>query len=76
MQSASPGAAPALHLLTSYFIDSILGSRSAAAGHHGELQREGTWRDGSGDRFLENAPSNLNSPGTLGGSFRVRAVAH
>ncbi|KAL8180867.1 UNVERIFIED_CONTAM: hypothetical protein K2H54_038204 [Gekko kuhli] len=34
MQSGSP-AAPALHLLTSYFIDSILGSRSAAAGHHG-----------------------------------------
>ncbi|XP_053130173.1 homeobox protein ESX1 [Hemicordylus capensis] len=38
MQSASPAAAaaaPALHLLTSYFIDSILGSRSPAAGHHG-----------------------------------------
>nr|XP_056714973.1 homeobox protein ESX1 [Euleptes europaea] len=34
MQSPGP-AAPALHLLTSYFIDSILGSRSAAAAHHG-----------------------------------------
>ncbi|XP_054851797.1 homeobox protein ESX1 [Eublepharis macularius] len=34
MQSAGP-ASPALHLLTSYFIDSILGSRGAAAGRHG-----------------------------------------
>ncbi|XP_077164156.1 aristaless-related homeobox protein-like [Paroedura picta] len=33
MQSGSP-AAPALHLLTSYFIDSILGSRGAAVGPH------------------------------------------
>ncbi|XP_057281164.1 homeobox protein ESX1 isoform X2 [Pezoporus wallicus] len=31
MQSATPAAPPALHLLTSYFIDSILG-----AGRHGE----------------------------------------
>ncbi|KAF7244871.1 Aristaless-related homeobox protein [Varanus komodoensis] len=36
MQRSSPAGAPALHLLTSYFIDSILGSRGPAAGHHGE----------------------------------------
>ncbi|NWR83363.1 ALX protein, partial [Furnarius figulus] len=35
MQSAAPAAPPALHLLTSYFIDSILG-RGPAAGRHGE----------------------------------------
>ncbi|XP_063202545.1 homeobox protein ESX1 isoform X2 [Chroicocephalus ridibundus] len=35
MQSATPAAPPALHLLTSYFIDSILG-RGPAAGRHGE----------------------------------------
>ncbi|NWZ51143.1 ARX protein, partial [Haliaeetus albicilla] len=36
MQSATPAAPPpALHLLTSYFIDSILG-RGTAAGRHGE----------------------------------------
>ncbi|NWV66878.1 ARX protein, partial [Malurus elegans] len=35
MQSAAPSAPPALHLLTSYFIDSILG-RGPAAGRHGE----------------------------------------
>ncbi|XP_071613774.1 homeobox protein ESX1 isoform X2 [Heliangelus exortis] len=35
MQSAAPAAPPALHLLTSYFIDSIL-SRGPAAGRHGE----------------------------------------
>ncbi|NXB56800.1 ARX protein, partial [Struthidea cinerea] len=34
MQSAAPAAPPALHLLTSYFIDSILG-RGPAAGRHG-----------------------------------------
>ncbi|NXC15316.1 ARX protein, partial [Corythaeola cristata] len=33
MQSATPAASPALHLLTSYFIDSILG-RGPAAGRH------------------------------------------
>ncbi|NXF88467.1 ARX protein, partial [Eubucco bourcierii] len=38
MQSATSAAPPALHLLTSYFIDSILG-RGAAAGRHGEGQR-------------------------------------
>ncbi|KAM6061306.1 homeobox protein ESX1 [Chlamydotis macqueenii] len=35
MQSATPATPPALHLLTSYFIDSILG-RGPAAGRHGE----------------------------------------
>ncbi|NXY89374.1 ARX protein, partial [Alcedo cyanopectus] len=35
MQSAAPAAPPALQLLTSYFIDSILG-RGPAAGRHGE----------------------------------------
>ncbi|XP_064933882.1 homeobox protein ESX1 [Columba livia] len=35
MQSATPAAPPPLHLLTSYFIDSILG-RGPAAGRHGE----------------------------------------
>ncbi|KAF1648036.1 Aristaless-related homeobox protein, partial [Eudyptes chrysocome] len=35
MQSATSAAPPALHLLTSYFIDSILG-RGPAAGRHGE----------------------------------------
>ncbi|NXH99175.1 ARX protein, partial [Pachycephala philippinensis] len=34
MQSAAPSAPPALHLLTSYFIDSILG-RGPAAGRQG-----------------------------------------
>ncbi|NWT01119.1 ARX protein, partial [Mionectes macconnelli] len=38
MQTAAPAAPPALHLLTSYFIDSILG-RGPAAGRHGEGQR-------------------------------------
>lgn len=42
MQSAAPAAPPALHLLTSYFIDSILG-RGPAAGRHGEGRRGG-WR--------------------------------
>ncbi|NWT54958.1 ALX protein, partial [Erythrocercus mccallii] len=41
MQSAAPAAPPALHLLTSYFIDSILG-RGPAAGRHGE-ERRGGW---------------------------------
>uniref|UniRef100_A0ACB8FXR8 Uncharacterized protein n=2 Tax=Sphaerodactylus townsendi TaxID=933632 RepID=A0ACB8FXR8_9SAUR len=40
MQSSNP-AAPALHLLTSYFIDSILGSRSAAAQHGGDPAEPG-----------------------------------
>ncbi|NXS21563.1 ARX protein, partial [Mystacornis crossleyi] len=40
MQSAAPAAPPALHLLTSYFIDSILG-RGPAAGRHGEGRRRG-----------------------------------
>ncbi|NWW40348.1 ALX protein, partial [Panurus biarmicus] len=35
MQSAAPAAPPALHLLTSYFIDSILG-QGPAAGRHDE----------------------------------------
>ncbi|NXE38989.1 ARX protein, partial [Ptilorrhoa leucosticta] len=35
MQSAAPAAPPALHLLTSYFIDSILG-RGPATGWQGE----------------------------------------
>ncbi|NXX42914.1 ARX protein, partial [Tricholaema leucomelas] len=35
MQSATPAAPPALHLLTSYFIDSILG-RGPAMGRDGE----------------------------------------
>ncbi|KAM6427352.1 homeobox protein ESX1 [Liasis olivaceus] len=38
MQSASPGGAPALHLLTSYFIDSLLGG--GAAGHAGGAAAE------------------------------------
>ncbi|NXE13579.1 ALX protein, partial [Lophotis ruficrista] len=40
MQSATPATPPALHLLTSYFIDSILG-RGPAAGRHGEGRRCG-----------------------------------
>lgn len=52
MQSAAPAAPPALHLLTSYFIDSILG-RGPAAGRHGEGRRGG-WhgerRPGEGQR--------------------------
>ncbi|KAF1423678.1 Homeobox protein ARX, partial [Spheniscus humboldti] len=43
MQSATSATPPALHLLTSYFIDSILG-RGPAAGRHGEgrgRRREG-----------------------------------
>ncbi|XP_021262199.1 homeobox protein ESX1 [Numida meleagris] len=38
MQSAAPAAPPALHLLTSYFIDGILG-RGPAAGRHGAGRR-------------------------------------
>lgn len=45
MQSATPAAPPPLHLLTSYFIDSILG-RGPAAGRHGEGRRG--WRRDSG----------------------------
>ncbi|XP_068060899.1 homeobox protein ESX1 [Anomalospiza imberbis] len=44
MQSAAPAAPPALHLLTSYFIDSILG-RGPAAGRHG-AERAQTPRPG------------------------------
>lgn len=40
MQSATPAAPPALHLLTSYFIDSILG-RGTAAGRHGTVRAGG-----------------------------------
>ncbi|NXR93907.1 ALX protein, partial [Hypocryptadius cinnamomeus] len=39
MQSAAPAAPPALHLLTSYFIDSILG-RGPTAGRHGAERAE------------------------------------
>ncbi|NXM96082.1 ALX protein, partial [Sylvia borin] len=39
MQSAAPAAPPALHLLTSYFIDSILG-RGPAAGRHARSPAE------------------------------------
>ncbi|CAI5793511.1 Hypothetical predicted protein [Podarcis lilfordi] len=39
MESACSSAAPARHSLTSYFIDSILGSRSPDEGHHGERRR-------------------------------------
>lgn len=52
MQSAAPAAPPALHLLTSYFIDSILG-RGPAAGRHGEGRRggrPGERRPGEGQR--------------------------
>ncbi|NXX85727.1 ARX protein, partial [Urocolius indicus] len=38
MESSAPAAPPALQLLTSYFIDSILG-RGPAAGRHGEGRR-------------------------------------
>uniref|UniRef100_A0A8D0DWR7 Homeobox domain-containing protein n=1 Tax=Salvator merianae TaxID=96440 RepID=A0A8D0DWR7_SALMN len=45
MQRASPAAAvaasPALHLLTSYFIDSILGSRSPSGDHHHHHHHDG-----------------------------------
>ncbi|NXH15067.1 ARX protein, partial [Bucco capensis] len=47
MQSATPGAPPALHLLTSYFIDSILG-RNPTAGRHGEERTAPSPRPGRG----------------------------
>ncbi|NXU82322.1 ARX protein, partial [Xiphorhynchus elegans] len=49
MQSAAPAAPPALHLLTSYFIDGILG-RGPAAGRHGagRWARGGAVRGGAG----------------------------
>ncbi|KAF1482447.1 hypothetical protein FQV18_0013478, partial [Eudyptula minor novaehollandiae] len=43
MQSATSAAPPALHLLTSYFIDSILG-RGPAAGRHGEGRKQRRYR--------------------------------
>uniref|UniRef100_A0A8C2U886 ESX homeobox 1 n=1 Tax=Coturnix japonica TaxID=93934 RepID=A0A8C2U886_COTJA len=47
MHSAAPAAPPALHLLTSYFIDGILG-RGSAAGRHGAGRRGGPRGDGVG----------------------------
>ncbi|KAF1587646.1 Aristaless-related homeobox protein, partial [Eudyptes moseleyi] len=52
MQSATSAAPPALHLLTSYFIDSILG-RGPAAGRHGE----GRWGWRPGDGALPARPA-------------------
>ncbi|XP_063169565.1 aristaless-related homeobox protein-like [Candoia aspera] len=39
MQSAAPGGAPALHLLTSYFIDSLLGGGGHAGGDAAEARQ-------------------------------------
>ncbi|XP_066496281.1 homeobox protein ESX1 [Tiliqua scincoides] len=81
MQGACPAAAPSLHLLTSYFIDSILGgrSRSPAGGHHGgdpaEPQRppraqlpseEPPLVPGRGPREGEEDAADGSSPGCRG----------
>ncbi|NXS02965.1 ALX protein, partial [Oxylabes madagascariensis] len=58
MQSAAPAAPPALHLLTSYFIDSILG-RGPAAGRHGEGRRGG----GHGERWPGEGQRGRSTPG-------------
>ncbi|KAF1538548.1 Aristaless-related homeobox protein, partial [Eudyptes schlegeli] len=60
MQSATSAAPPALHLLTSYFIDSILG-RGPAAGRHGE----GRWGWRPGDGALPARPAGGEAPGPL-----------
>ncbi|NWH72303.1 ARX protein, partial [Piaya cayana] len=63
MQSATPAAPPALHLLTSYFIDSIL-ARGPAAGRHGE-QRAATPRPGRARGPAEQPPAAAEAPGPL-----------
>ncbi|XP_053931818.1 homeobox protein ESX1 [Cuculus canorus] len=63
MQSATPAAPPALHLLTSYFIDSIL-SRGPAAGRHGE-QRAAPPRPGRARGPEEPPPAGTETPGPL-----------
>ncbi|OWK60509.1 hypothetical protein RLOC_00014993 [Lonchura striata] len=67
MQSAAPAAPPALHLLTSYFIDSILG-RGPAAGRHGEGAQPRGGAAGGG------APGRLR--GTGAGEEEAAAVPH
>ncbi|NXJ03236.1 ARX protein, partial [Odontophorus gujanensis] len=57
MQSAAP---PPLHLLTSYFIDGILG-RGPAAGRHGAGRRGG--RRGEGSVRPRSPPASVPSPG-------------
>ncbi|NXV87126.1 ARX protein, partial [Calonectris borealis] len=66
MQSATPAAPPALHLLTSYFIDSILG-RGPAAGRHGE-ERAAPPRPG-------RARAPAEQPGATGRGGRPRGAA-
>ncbi|NWY37478.1 ALX protein, partial [Sylvia atricapilla] len=60
MQSAAPAAPPALHLLTSYFIDSILG-RGPAAGRHGEGRRGGPAEEPP----AEERPPRSEAPGPV-----------
>ncbi|NXY40447.1 ARX protein, partial [Ceuthmochares aereus] len=73
MQSATPTAPPALQLLTSYFIDSILG-RGPAAGRHGEgrrgclrgrEQRAATPRPGRARGPTEPPAAGTEAPGPL-----------
>ncbi|NWV75449.1 ARX protein, partial [Dasyornis broadbenti] len=55
MQSAAPATPPALHLLPSYFIDSILG-RGPAAGRHG-AERAALPRPGRARSPAEEPPA-------------------
>ncbi|NXX32962.1 ALX protein, partial [Nicator chloris] len=60
MQSAAPAAPPALHLLTSYFIDSILG-RGPAAGRHGEGRWGGPAEEPQPEEREERPPGSETS---------------
>ncbi|TRZ09450.1 hypothetical protein HGM15179_017660 [Zosterops borbonicus] len=68
MQSAAPAAPPALHLLTSYFIDSILG-RGPAAGRHGaegaETPRAGRARSPAEEPQAKERPPGPEAPGPV-----------
>ncbi|NXM49030.1 ARX protein, partial [Gymnorhina tibicen] len=63
MQSAAPAAPPALHLLTSYFIDSILG-RGPAAGRHDEGRRGGPAKEPPTEERGER-PRGSEAPGPV-----------
>ncbi|NXQ37460.1 ALX protein, partial [Alaudala cheleensis] len=63
MQSAAPATPPALHLLTSYFIDSILG-RGPAAGQHGEGRRGGPAEEPQAEEREERLPGS-EAPGPV-----------
>ncbi|NXD80031.1 ARX protein, partial [Halcyon senegalensis] len=77
MQSAAPAAPPPLHLLTSYFIDSILG-RGPAAGRHGEGRhgegRHGEGRHGEGRRDAGRSPRKQRRYRTTFSTFQLEEL--